>query len=85
MECIDRMYLNVYVPGLPKLYINGNEWAERQAAKAAIEFTTWTTVSPPSTTLLPTGLAQLAETDHSSPLRAAARWYQRPSTTSPAQ
>ena len=39
-----------YFPYTAKLCINGNEWAKRQAAKAGIGFSRWTTGSPPSTT-----------------------------------
>ena len=39
-----------YFPYNAKLCLNGNEWAKRQAAKAGIGFTAWTTGSPPSTT-----------------------------------
>jgi hypothetical protein len=42
VECIDRMYLNVYVPSLPynaRLCVNGHKWAKRQAAKETIAFT----------------------------------------------
>ena len=37
-----------YFPYNAKLCLNGNEWAKRQATKAGIEFTHWTTASPPS-------------------------------------
>ena len=40
-----------YFPYNANLWINGNHWAERQAAKAGIGFSALATVSPPSTTL----------------------------------
>ena len=39
-----------YFPYNARLCINGNEYAKRQAAKAGIGFTRWTTGSPPSMT-----------------------------------
>ena len=38
-----------YFPYNAKLCLNGHEWAKRQAAKAGIGFTRWTTGSPRST------------------------------------